>query len=261
MSVKLKFLSVLEVCLVALLVTGCATSQEQQDVKRGAGYGAAGGAALGLALGASTGSGKYAAAGAVAGAAAGAAAGGMYMYDQAREDRRTETLATAIGGAKQGETADAAGKRHLADFAGEWNLDIWSLDADGKRITAKGKATAVLPGKDTLRIEYKDIQSANLDSAISGTSSIGYSANSGFTLENRFSVFPEARRWVGEYLPAKNAYNLYPAQDVEGNTITGVIRSNVRIELRVSGTNLVVAETWSMVDGKEIQIQSYRFTR
>jgi hypothetical protein len=35
----------------------------------------------------------------------------------------------------------------------------------------------------------------------------------------------------------------------------------VRIELRVSGSNLVVAETYTVHDGKEVKMQSYRFIR
>jgi hypothetical protein len=258
---KIRYYAILNISLAVILLTGCATPQESQDVRRGAGVGAAAGAVLGLAMGAATEDRQLAIAGAVAGATAGAASGGMYMYDQSRQDRRTQTLAESIGGAKQGETSDEAGKRHLADFTGNWNLDIWSMNAAGKKVTANGKATAVLPAKDTLRIEYQDIRTAAYDGVITGTTLITYSANSGFTLENRFPESSDATRWVGEYIPAKNAYNLYPAQDMDGKTITGVIASNLRIELRISGTNLVVAETYTMIDGKEVQIQSYRFTR
>ena len=63
------------------------------------------------------------------------------MYDQSRDDRRTQTIADSIGGAKQGERADDAGKRHLADFTGDWNLNIWALNADGSKINAAGQAT------------------------------------------------------------------------------------------------------------------------
>ena len=258
---KSRFLAILCIFSMASIIASCATPQEGQDVKRGAGYGAAGGALLGLAMGAAAGSTKYAVAGAATGAAAGAAAGGMYMYDQSREDRRTKMLADSIGGARKGETADAAGKRHLGDFAGDWNLDIWALDADGKKITARGKATAVMPGKDTLRIEYKEIESPGYEQKITGSSLVNYSANNGFTFENEFSVYPEVRKFVGEYVPEKNAYNFYPSQNKEGETITGVIRSNIRIELRVSGGNLVVAETYTMMEGKEVKIQSYRFIK
>ena len=80
-------------------------------------------------------------------------------------------------------------------------------------------------------------------------------------LENNFLVTSGARAYAGEYLPAKNAYNFYPSTGTDGETITGAIRSNVRIEIRVSGSNLIVAETYTLQDGKEMIMQSYPFTK
>ena len=170
-------------------------------------------------------------------------------------------LADAIGDAQEGETAEDAGKRHLADFVGDWNLDIWALNADSSKLTAKGQAMASLTGKDILRIDHKNIKADGYDQVFSGHSIVTYSTDSGFSIENHFSTNPEPRRFVGEYLPADNKYNFYPSQNAEGETITGVIKSNIRIELRASSSNLVVAETFSMVSGREVQIQQYRFTR
>lgn len=251
-------ISVIALYLMVTII-GCAT-EEGRQAGRGAGIGAAGGAALGLAMGAMTGEAGFAAAGAAAGAMAGAAAGGMYMYDQSRDDRRTKMLADSIGGAQKGETADDAGKRHLDDFLGDWKLDIWALDAQGNRITAAGQAKGVLEGRETARIDYTDITAQGYD-PISGSSVLTYSPSKGFALENTFSVTSGPRTYVGEYIPAKNAYNFYPSTNKDGETITGVIRSNVRIEMRVSGNNLIVAETFTVKDGKETMIQSYRFTK
>ena len=90
---------------------------------------------------------------------------------------------------------------------------------------------------------------------------VTYSPDSGFVIENQFTGIQGTRRFVGEYIPADNAYNFYPSQTIDGETVTGVIRSNVRIQLRASSPNLVVAESFAMVDGKEVQLQQYRFTR
>ena len=256
---KSKVAVVLTMIFLTTLTAGC-TTEEGQRTKKGALVGAAGGAVLGLGMGAMTGDGGFAAAGAAVGAAAGAAAGGMYMYDQSRDDRRTETMANAIGGANKGETADTAGKRHLDDFLGDWKLDIWVLDAQGNKITASGRAKGVLENKETARIEYSDITASGYD-PISGLSLLTYSPDKGFVLENKFSATSEARTYAGEYVPDKNAYNFYPSTSKNGETITGVIRSNVRIEIRVSGSNLIVAETYTLQDGKEVMMQSYRFTK
>lgn len=246
--------------VMTALLSGCANTPEGEAARRGAGYGAAGGALVGLAMGASTGSGKVAAAGAVAGAAAGAGAGAMYEYDQSREDRRTKMLADSIGGAKKGETVDEAGKRHLDDFIGDWNLDIWVLSEDGKKITAKGKAKGVLEAKTRAKIDYLEITADGFDDVVTGSSILGYDPQSGFSLENTFSVSGETLRFVGEYVPESNKYNYYLSGS-EGKTVTGIVRSNVRVEVRISGSNLWVAETFTMIEGKEVKIQSYRFTR
>jgi hypothetical protein len=195
-----------------------------------------------------------------AGAAYGMAGGAAYEYTQAREDQRTKTMADAIGGAKAGETADDAGKRHLDDFLGDWNVDIWSVDATGKKITGNGSAKVVLENKERARFEFTDVKATGFDQVFTGTSLLGYSASNGFTLKNSTSVTP-TRDYVGEYIPAKNAYNFYPTGNQEGDTPTGIIRSNVRIEVRVTGSNLFVVETYVMKDGNEVQVQSYRFTK
>ncbi len=238
---------------------GCNGAKSDTGAARGAGIGAVGGAVLGLGMGALTGEGKYAAAGAAVGAAAGAAAGGMYMYDQSRDDDRTKMLADAIGGGKKGETPADAGKRHLADFTGDWKLDIWSLDAQGKRVTAFGKATTALTNKDTLTVSYSDIKADGFDQTFSGKSVVSVNG-SALALENVFSGAQGDRRFAGEYVPANNLYNFYPSQTADGKTVTGVIRSNIRIEISANG-NLAVAKTFSLVDGAEVQIQQYTFTR
>ncbi|WP_455212670.1 hypothetical protein [Kaarinaea lacus] len=258
----MQYLNIRHVCLALsmTLVASCANTQEGESARRGAKYGAAGGALVGLALGAATGSGKVAAAGAVAGAAAGAGAGAMYEYDQSRQDRRTQTLADSIGGAKKGETVDDAGKRHLDDFIGDWNLDIWVLSEDGKKITAKGKAKGVLEAKTKAKIEYQEIKVDGYDDIVTGSSILGYDPQSGFSLENTFSVSGETLKFVGEYVPDGNKYNYYLSGS-EGKTVTGIVRSNVRVEVRISSSNLWVAETFTLIDGKEVKIQSYRFMK
>jgi|GEM_PF-1988074 len=269
---KLRWTGVLCVGLTVLLLFGIAFGQdEKRRIRRGAGLGAAGGAALGLALGAVAGE---PGAGAAVGAAAGAAGMAMYEYDQKREDQRTQMIAEGLAGKGQGDTQEAAagnpkpgetvgdaGRRHFENFQGDWNLSIWALDAEGKKVTASGKAKGSMSGKDSVRIDYSDLQTPGYDQTVTGSSVLGYASGKGFTLENKFSTYPDPRTYVGEYLQAKNAYNFYPSQTADGKTVTGVIRSNVRIEFRVSGNNLMVAETYSTLDGRETKIQEYRFTK
>lgn len=142
-----------------------------------------------------------------------------------------------------------------------FGLIVHHTDAERNRTTASGKAKGVMENKETVRVEYKDIVAPGYGQEMTGFSVFSYSPSKGFSLENKFSVTPEVRTYVGEYIPDKNIYNFYPSTNKEGQTITGVIRSNVRIELRVSGSNFMVAETYTMIDGKEVKMQSYRFTK
>ncbi len=242
---------------IMIIAVGCVSNEEGRNIRRTSAAGAGGGALLGLALGAAVGEPGL---GMAAGAASGAAAGAMYEYDQTRQDRRAKMVSESIGGAKKGETAGTAGKRHLDDFIGEWNLSIWALDAQGNRINANGKAKGVLESTEVAKIEVTDVKANGYDAVLSGVSILKYSPENGFEMENNSSV-TETRKFVGEYVPENNLYQFYPSINKDGETITGVIRSNIRIELRVSGKNLITASTFSMKEGKEIKIQEYRFTK
>lgn len=90
---------------------------------------------------------------------------------------------------------------------------------------------------------------------------MGYSPSAGFTLVNEFSIVPEPRNFVGEYRPDMNLYNFYPVNKEQETGATGIVRSNVRIALRASGANLLVAETYVNLDGKETKVQEYRFIK
>lgn len=253
--------AVVSLAFIISSLTGCANTPEGESARRGAGYGAAGGAVMGLALGAMTGDAKFAAAGAAAGAVAGGAAGAMYEYDQKKQDNRTQVLADAIGGAKKGETVDDAGKRHLDDFIGEWNINAWAMLTDGKKITATGKAKGVLESKTKASIRYSDLKSPDHETVLSGELIMHYDETNGFSLENKFSSHQQSLTLVGEYIPDGNKYNYYATSGEGDESISGIIRSNLRVEIRVSGNNMWVAETYTFIDGKEVMIQSYRFTR
>jgi hypothetical protein len=185
----------------------------------------------------------------------------MYEYDQARDDRRTKMLADSIGGANKGETVDQAGTRHLADFIGEWNVAVWELGPDGKRIPATGTAKSVMERKDMVRFDFSDIVVEGFETRVNGYAIVGYNSERGFTLEVKFDVDPQILVWLGEYLPEKNAYNFYFVNNEGDKTSrTGLVRSNVRCEFRASGS-VLVADTFALIDGKEKQVQSYRLTR
>jgi hypothetical protein len=250
---------ILAVALPALLL-GCANP----NVERGAKTGAVGGAALGLTLGALTGDPALAAAGAVTGAAVGGASGAMYEYDQAKQDDRTMMMADAIAGRESGgsgETIGDVGRRHFADLLGDWSLDIWVLGAEGGRVMATGKAKGIQAGENAVRLLYSDIKAEGYDATVGGYSVLRYEPNQGFFLENSFDTSDEVLQFAGEYLADKNAYNYYLTNNTGAEMVSGILRSSVRVEIRVTGSSLVVAETYTHIDGAETKVQSYTFTR
>jgi hypothetical protein len=117
----------------------------------------------------------------------------MYMYDQSRDDRRTKMLADSIGGAKQGETSDAAGKRHFQDFLGDWNIDIWALNPDGSKLNGSARGKAIMENADSLRLEFSDVHIDGSSQNLTGNASIAYSDKSGFTMETQVQSYRMTR--------------------------------------------------------------------
>lgn len=245
--------------------------KEKRRAKKGAKWGAAGGAITGLALGALTGDAKLAAAGAVAGGVVGAGAGAKYEYDQGKQDDRTQMMAEAIaaqGGttvvveAPKGATVGEVGKQHMADFLGDWKVDVWVLGPEGKRVSAKGTAKGIAAGENATRILYRDIKAEGYDLVVSGYLLMSYDPGQGFFLENSFSTSDEVVRMVGEYQVDKNAYNYYLLGDEGGEMVQGeIVRSALRVEVRVASPSIFVAESYVLLDGEEVQVQNYRFTK
>ncbi len=231
--------------------------QKRQDRRQG---GAAAGALAGAALGSLVGE-------AGAGAAAGAVAGSVYQYDQSRQDDRTQMLADSIAGSNTQqiapqETVGDVGKRHMQDFLGDWQVDFWVLTESGDRILGSALATGISAGENSTRIVYRDVAANDFPDATGGGYTVlSYDPGQGFAVESSFSFSDEVLRGVGEYLVDKNAYNFYLINNTGGEMVGGLLRSSVRVEIRVSGSAMWVADTFTHIDNSEVQVQSYRFTR
>jgi len=253
-------LLILCLALTVVLSFGCRKNNPDGQV-HGTAAGAGLGAIAGLALGAIAGD---AALGAKVGAVAGATSGTAYEYDSRRQDRRNKELTTAIAGnqaaAQPTETVADTGKRHLDDFLGEWNISAWAMKGDGTKLNGSGKAKVVMDTKESARFTLTDIKADGVDGDYDGTALLGYSDKNGFSLECTSSTYEGTRKYVGEYLPEKNVYNFYPSSGGSETGTTGVIRSNIKVEVRPSG-NMISIATYSMIEGQEVQIQSYRFTK
>lgn len=248
------------------------SKKEKRRAKKGARTGALVGGALGLAMGAATGDAGIAAAGAVAGAAAGAGAGAMYEYDQGKQDDRTQMLADAIASKDSGggapadvqpkETVGDVGARHLKDLHGSWKMDIWVLGAEGKRVQATGLAQGIAAGDAGTRLILRDIKTEGFDEVLSGYALLTYDPGQGFFMESSFSNSAAPLNAVGEYLVDKNTYVFYLTTG-EGEEMVsgGIIRSGARMEVRIASPAMFIADTYTLIDGEEVQVQSYRFTK
>ena len=127
------------------------------------------------------------------------------------------------------------GARHLKDLQGNWKIDIWVLNREGKRTQASGLAQGIAAGDNGTRLLYREIKTEGFDEVLNG---------------------------VGEYLVDKNSYNFYLTTG-EGEEMVsgGILRSGVRVELRIASPVMFIADTYTLIDGKEVQVQSYRFTK
>ena len=258
---------------------------QRDDVRSGARTGALAGAALGALSG-----------NAGAGAVSGAVSGGVYMYDQSRRDDRTMMIADAISSNKtpaqnpmpegtstappaastttttqaraasqprqQQVTVGDLGRNGLQNFVGDWNLATWSLAADGSRLAGTGSARVFAADQNAVQIVITDFNAPDFPEATGGGNVLlSYQPGRGFTLESDFAFSDEALRFIGEYRADAGDYSFYFVGGSGGETVTGVLRSSVRVEVRSSGAASWVAATYSYVDGKDTQVQSYQFTR
>ncbi len=248
--------------LVSALAAGCAsTASEDKGANQGIKTGAISGALVGLTMGALTGDASLAMKGAVMGGVTGGAAGAVADYENSREDHRTETLAAAIAQPKATQTTSADTTKHtqhLDKLVGQWRVDIWTLDKQGNKLYADGKALGSLNSTSEAKISLNDIKVKGSQAVLTGETLIGYSHNTGHTLKASTSVSEGEVSFSGEYQPNHNRYNFYPVSQVNR---TDIHPSQLRVEMRFACSQVWLVETYLEKDGKEQQIQSYRFTK
>jgi len=248
--------------------------EKRKERRREAGGGMAAGALAGAALGAMVGEAGY-------GAAMGAAVGGAYTYDQRRQDERMELVAGAIAQPnvivmpQQAPTqavtpapAPAAqitvgeiGRQNLSAFTGDWDVELWVLTKDGDKLTGSGSAKGLMAGESGVRVLFTQFDMESFPEATGGGQvRMSYEEGEGFFLESSFAYTDEVLKMVGEFVPDSNKYNFY-LLGAGGENAAGIVRSSVRVEVRSAGAAVWFAETYTIIDGVETQIQSYIMTR
>ncbi|NOR36333.1 MAG: hypothetical protein GQ577_06250, partial [Woeseiaceae bacterium] len=53
-------------------------------------------------------------------------------------------------------------------FAGDWDLNIWSLGSDGRKVVGSGKALGTTEGDNATRIVIASLESAEFPEATGG---------------------------------------------------------------------------------------------
>ncbi|NOR58152.1 MAG: hypothetical protein GQ474_06490 [Sulfurimonas sp.] len=237
---------------VLLLATGCATKGETESVKRGAKVGAIGGGVMGLALGAMTGDARIAVAGAAMGAAAGGAGGAMHELQDTRESQRNQIMADAIAGRNSAPEAISNGNDLIQNMLGTWNITVWIIDKDGKRISGSGVGKGIMESKSTVNLNISDIDFPSVHEDMTGGAIFTFDEKKGYTLESGFSTVTDKYKYIGEYVVKENVYNFYATEKD---------RTSVRLLLRSTNESMWSIETYVTQNGKETQTQSYRFMR
>ncbi len=255
-----QFLKLFSILLITTLLAACAT-EGGKEAGKGAKWGAAGGAALGLALGAVTGDKSMMLAGAATGAIVGGASGAMYEYDQHRDDKRNQTLADAIAGSKSSSNTEQTMPNPLESFIGDWNVNAWGLMPDGKKVTATGSGKGILTAKNRAKVDYFNIKAEGYQKTLNGYAIIDFDEKNGLMLTTYGPGDKVDAKFAGEYIAENKKFNFYLTNSQSKDTVTGILKSDVRLEIRIAGSNLWIVETYTMLNGQDTQIQSYRFSK
>jgi hypothetical protein len=157
-------------------------------------------------------------------------------------------------------TPDEAGRIGLRNFVGDWDLEMWSLAADGSKLEGRGIAQGVAEG-DSARITFTEFSAPAFPAATGGGQvRIAYEEGKGFTLESWFKHSNEMLKFSGRYEADTGRYVFYMFGS-SGEIATGVPRSSTRVEIRSVDIATWVADTYSAIEGQSVQVQSYQFTR
>ena len=167
---------------------------------------------------------------------------------------------TATSGAPPKRSAEESGRVALRNFAGDWDLEMWSLASDGSKLQGQGVAQGVVEG-DSTRITFTEFSAPAFPAAAGGGQvRLAYEKGRGFTLESWLKHSSEVLRFSGRYEADTGRYVLFLFGG-EGESATGLPRTSTRVEIRSVDISTWTADTYSSVDGQSLLVQSYRFTR
>ena len=160
------------------------------------------------------------------------------------------------------ERQSASSVPELGYFTGDWDLEMWSLAADGTKVEGRGVAMGGAEGGHGTLIVITEFAAAAFPEATGGGRiRIANTPDRGLTLESDFRHSDDALKFFGQYEADAGKYVFYLVGTIGGQTATGIPFSSVRVEIHSMDERSWIADTYSTIDGESTQVQSYRFTR
>ncbi|MGF1750111.1 hypothetical protein [Vibrio cionasavignyae] len=249
MNLKSKFAAL---SLATIVLTGCATPGET-DPNEMTKQGAIGGALLGLAIGAITGDADVAAKAALVGGVAGGVSGASEDLANNRENIRAEKRDAALAaiGNQNSESTPKVWKE-LDNFTGKWRVTV--------------QTHVVEPGSTTTSASGSLKKTSEAEVVLSGTDELAINANFSFTPETGYKMQINNEKsntsveFAGEFQASKNRYSFYP-ENLDAVIYEGVNASDVHMELGFVGKNIWIIDTFVVVKGEELKVQTFKFNR
>ena len=232
------------------VICGCASSPDDSRAKQGAKSGAAWGAGIGLLLGVLA---DDPARGLAIGAAAGAAEGGYQGWRQDQDDERTRQITQAIhesnASAQQSNTSAAdQAREELTRFLGVWQMEGWAQEPGASRVNISAQVNGTIQMTYFLELAYVDFKAEGMNEQIWGTSMLGYDPDAGYSITTRFNTLSES-------LMAENG--TFDGRS-RSFTFSGIDYSVI---IRFENPNRFTVKTTSRINGRDSEVESYRFTR
>ncbi len=234
------------VMLASALASGCAGGPGESRASEGARTGAALGLGLGLLVGVLSGDADKAARAVAVGTASGAISGGYEGWRQDQEDERTRQITTAIresSASQGGLDSEARQREELTRFLGTWDMQGWVAD-EGQRHAVNSKVYGDVQMMQFVELAWIDLQIEGIEGQIWGTTMLGYSSESGYSISSRFNTLPDAIGYEGGTFDA-------PGRTFSFGDDQGVTSIRFATPDRFTVTTTMAGET----------VESYTFTR
>lgn len=184
---------------------------------------------------------------------------GRPKFTDVNESGVATQAVTAPAASQPAASGGNAAMMGLNNLVGKWNMESWSLAADGRKIEGTGTATGSPEGDHAVRVVVNDFDAAELpDAAGGGTILITHHPERGLSFESDLPAADRKLQMTGQFKSGKYVFYLF---DGGGNTVTGIQRTSLSIEIQSVDQNIWLANTYASFEGHRTHIQSTRLVR